>query len=213
MNIYEKLQAMRCDLQGAELKKSGYNKFAGYNYFDLSDFLPTINALMLSYKVCSAISYGVETATLVLTDAEKPGNTITFTSPMSSASLKGCHEVQNLGAVQTYLRRYLYTTAFEIVEHDALDSTQGKPVEAAQKPTQAVQKAAEAALEATQQDEPAKQSMARVTALYKAAEVAGKSMDDVKKVTQSLYGCAPYALTDEQYEAVMKRLVSKKASA
>jgi hypothetical protein len=46
---------------------------------------------------------------------------------MSSAALKGCHEVQNLGAVQTYLRRYLWTNAFEIVEHDSIDSA--KPVE------------------------------------------------------------------------------------
>jgi hypothetical protein len=30
-----------------------------------------------------------------------------------------------LGAVQTYLRRYLWTNAFEIVEHDALDATTG----------------------------------------------------------------------------------------
>jgi hypothetical protein len=35
--------------------------------------------------------------------------------------------VQNLGAVQTYIRRYLWVAALEIVEHDALDSS--KPVE------------------------------------------------------------------------------------
>ena len=45
---------------------------------------------------------------------------------MSEAALKGCHAVQNLGAVQTYLRRYLWTTALEIVEHDAIDATTGK---------------------------------------------------------------------------------------
>jgi hypothetical protein len=45
---------------------------------------------------------------------------------MSTAALKGCHEVQNLGAVQTYLRRYLWVAALEIVEHDALDATTGK---------------------------------------------------------------------------------------
>jgi hypothetical protein len=44
---------------------------------------------------------------------------------MSSAALKGCHDVQNLGAVQTYLRRYLWTNAFEIVEHDAIDAKTG----------------------------------------------------------------------------------------
>jgi hypothetical protein len=45
---------------------------------------------------------------------------------MSSAALKGCHDVQNLGAVQTYLRRYLWVNAFEIVEHDALEPLTGK---------------------------------------------------------------------------------------
>jgi hypothetical protein len=33
--------------------------------------------------------------------------------------------VQNIGAVETYQRRYLWVTAMEIVEHDALDSSEG----------------------------------------------------------------------------------------
>jgi len=41
------------------------------------------------------------------------------------------HDVQNLGAVQTYLRRYLYVNAFEIVEHDAIDKTEQKRKEPA----------------------------------------------------------------------------------
>lgn len=56
-----------------------------------------------------------------------PSESITITSPLSSASLKGCHEVQNLGAVETYQRRYLWVAALEIVEHDAIDS--GEPAE------------------------------------------------------------------------------------
>jgi hypothetical protein len=44
---------------------------------------------------------------------------------MGSAALKGCHEVQNIGAVETYQRRYLWVSAMEIVEHDALDATTG----------------------------------------------------------------------------------------
>jgi len=56
-----------------------------------------------------------------IVDNEKPEDRIIITSPMSTAALKGCHEVQNLGAVQTYLRRYFWVAALEIVEHDALD--------------------------------------------------------------------------------------------
>ena len=50
---------------------------------------------------------------------------VSLDSPMGSAALKGCHEVQNIGAVETYQRRYLWVTAMEIVEHDALDSSEG----------------------------------------------------------------------------------------
>jgi hypothetical protein len=70
------------------------------------------------------VSFTAETAYLTIHETEGDGF-VTFTSPMSSAALKGCHDVQNLGAVQTYLRRYLWTNAFEIVEHDALDATTG----------------------------------------------------------------------------------------
>lgn len=125
-NIYEKLQGMRVALHKTELKKSGKNTHTGYNYFELGDFLPTINTLMDECKVCGVVRFGIELATLTLYDSEQPESTIEFTSPMSTAALKGCHDVQNLGAVQTYLRRYLYTTAFEIVEYDALDALVGK---------------------------------------------------------------------------------------
>lgn len=125
MNIYEKLQAMRVALQGMNIKKSGENKFAGYKYYELGDFLPPINQLMKEHGVCSAVSYGAEEATLTLYNIEKPEESIIFFSPMAKAELKGAHPIQNLGAVETYQRRYLYMTAFEIVEADALDATQG----------------------------------------------------------------------------------------
>jgi hypothetical protein len=48
---------------------------------------------------------------------------IVIASPMAGAELKGAHPIQNLGAVETYQRRYLWMTAMEIVEHDAIDSS------------------------------------------------------------------------------------------
>jgi len=122
MNIYEKLQTMRVALQNMNLKKSGQNKFSGYNYFELGDFLPAINQLMLDNKVTSIITFDTN-AVLTLINTEKTDETITFTSPMREAVLKGAHPIQNLGAVETYSRRYLYMVAFEIVESDMLDAT------------------------------------------------------------------------------------------
>ena len=92
---------------------------------ELGDFLPEINNLFHQHGLFSQVSYTADTATLTVTDTDD-GSSVVFTSPMGSAALKGCHEVQNIGAVETYQRRYLYVTALEIVEHDALDASTGK---------------------------------------------------------------------------------------
>jgi hypothetical protein len=129
MKVYKKLVEARLALQGKALNKSGHNKFAGYKYFELGDFLPEIQKIFKEVGLCDVISFTQDLATMVVYDVED-GTSVTFTSPMGSAQLKGCHEVQNIGAVETYQRRYLYVTALAIVEHDALDATTGSaPVE------------------------------------------------------------------------------------
>jgi len=125
MKVYKKLIDARNMLQTKELTKSGHNKFAGYKYFELGDFLPSIQAIFKDVGLVDVISFTAEVATMTIFDVED-GSSIVFTSPMGSASLKGCHEVQNIGAVETYQRRYLYTTAMAIVESDALDATTAK---------------------------------------------------------------------------------------
>jgi hypothetical protein len=124
MKVYKKLVAVRSELQSMSLSKSGHNKFAGYKYFELGDFLPSIQMLFNKHGLCDVISFTEDLATMVVYDTDD-GSSVTFTSPMGSAQLKGCHEVQNIGAVETYQRRYLYVTALAIVEHDALDATTG----------------------------------------------------------------------------------------
>jgi hypothetical protein len=122
MGVHKKLMEARLLLQHAPLKKSGHNKFAGYSYFELGDFLPTINSIFYKVGLCGVVSFGKELASLTITDTED-GSEIVLTSPMAEANLKGCHPIQNLGAVETYTRRYLWVSAMEIVEHDALDSS------------------------------------------------------------------------------------------
>ena len=122
MSIFEKLNQARLEFQNMGVKKSGKNSYAGYTYYELSDIIPAINKLADKLKFCCVINFTNDLAKLDFCDLEKDER-ITFASPMSSASLKGCHEVQNLGAVETYIKRYLYQNCFEIVEGDALDST------------------------------------------------------------------------------------------
>ena len=135
MKVFKKLSEARVALQSRELTKSGHNKFAGYKYFELGDFLPAIQEIFNTVGLVDVISFTDEVATMTIY-AHEDGSSVTFTSPMGSASLKGCHEVQNIGAVETYQRRYLYTVAMAVSEHDALDATTGgtppepKPVKA-----------------------------------------------------------------------------------
>jgi hypothetical protein len=122
MGVHKKLMTARMRLQGTELKKSGHNKFAGYQYFELGDFLPQINKIFHEEGLCGVVSYTKDYADLTITDTED-GTCLSISSPMVEANLKGAHAIQNLGAVETYQRRYLWMTAMEIVEHDALDSS------------------------------------------------------------------------------------------
>ena len=122
MGVHKKLMEARIALQEAPLKKSGHNKFAGYQYFELGDFLPQINEIFYNKGLCGVISYTKDYADLTITDVDD-GTSISISSPMVEANLKGAHAIQNLGAVETYQRRYLWMTAMEIVEHDALDSS------------------------------------------------------------------------------------------
>lgn len=193
MNIYEKLQKCRVELQSKGLNKSGNNKFAGYTYFELSDFLPTINHLCLEHKLMTQTSFTNDIAILRIINAEAPDEVIEFTSPMASAQLKGCHDIQNLGAVETYQRRYLLVTAFEIVENDALDPLNGKDDKSKNdsnsnsKNTNSNQK---------------KLSEAQIKRMYAIANSKGYDNAKVVKGILSRYNCKPEDMTKQQYDEV-----------
>jgi len=121
--VYAKLQKCRVELQNMELKKSGHNKFAGYRYFELGDFLPAVNTLFDIYGLAYSLQFDREMATMFIIDVDT-GSSIKFTCPMEQAILKGCMPVQNLGASITYITRYLLVMALAICEHDAVDASE-----------------------------------------------------------------------------------------
>ena len=121
MSVHKKLMQARVKLQSTEMKKSGLNKFAGYSYFELSDFIPHIQTIFNDIGLCGVVSFTHSHAELTITDVDD-GTMIVISSPMAEANLKGAHPIQNLGAVLSYQRRYLWMAAMEIVEHDIIDS-------------------------------------------------------------------------------------------
>ena len=127
MSVHKKLMQARVKLQSVEMKKSGLNKFAGYSYFELGDFIPHVQIIFNDLGLCGVVTFNTEYAQLCITDVED-GTVIVITSPMAAAELKGAHPIQNLGASLSYQRRYLWMAAMELTEHDPIDSA--PPVEA-----------------------------------------------------------------------------------
>lgn len=151
-NVYEKLAEARVMLQNKKLKKSGYNKYGDFNYFELSDFLPSVNEIFAQLKLCSQFSLTKEiyddnatndVAKLFVINTEEPSDVLLFSSPVAEANMKGAVAIQQLGAMHTYMRRYLWLIAMEICENDEIDATSGKQPETAPKqPTGTVERKA-----------------------------------------------------------------------
>lgn len=136
--LFEKIQAVRVGLQDMEIKKSG--KMNGRDnklYLELADFIHPLNQLMLAERFTAIVNFTPDNATLTAYDFDSD-QTFTITSPMREAKVQGCNEMQNLGAVETYQRRYLYMAMFDIAESDILDGgadDNGKPKAPIEKPT------------------------------------------------------------------------------
>jgi hypothetical protein len=135
MNVYKKLQAARTKLHKTPLGKSGKNSFAKFNYFELSDFLPEVTAIFNELGLCEVINFNTDTATLTIHDADADGQ-IVFTTPLVYADMGKVQSIQNLGATHTYIRRYLYLLAMNVLENDVVDAAEPKapPAKVAPKP-------------------------------------------------------------------------------
>jgi hypothetical protein len=151
------------------------------------------------------VEFGKELAAIRILNTDDPRDSYLITSPMSSAALKGCHEVQNLGAVQTYLRRYLWVAALEIVEHDAIDSS--KPVEEAPKKMQSSKSVAKAELETFSEEEQQflKEQAMEVLACLPDEVAMFQRYEEIKKSLDSDEQTAWWAFFDSKSRASLKK--------
>ena len=117
---------IRVELQNAKLKKSGRNKFAGFEYFELADFLPKLNELMLEEEMNDRFYVQNGYAVLELIKGEESQTyTIPFSQfdvPVNKQGQPSMQEIQYLGALNTYYKRYLYLNAFGITDGEVIDS-------------------------------------------------------------------------------------------
>lgn len=191
LNLFQKLQKARVELQEMNLKKSGQNKFAGFNYYELSDFLPAINIICNNVGLFTAISFDNEYAILRIYDCEDMDKFVEFKSPMKEIDQKGCNAIQSLGSVETYSRRYLYLTAFEIVENDFSDAVLGSDNN-----------------KRNLSNTITNGTKSQINILAKQyAELADKTIDDVMNVLSEKYQFATLeTLTDDVGQAMCKQL-------
>lgn len=128
MSVYKKLQEARVILQNTKLNKSGKNKFAGFSYFELGDFIPQVTEIFNTIGLCGVVSFTHDTAYLTVHETVGDGF-ITFTSPLVMAENAKGQAIQSLGSTHTYFRRYLWLMCMEITENDVIDAVdQSVPV-------------------------------------------------------------------------------------
>lgn len=135
MNIYEKLMTVRCDLLNKNLSKSGYNKFSHFAYYELKDFLSVATKMFKEQKLYSrfslhpATSTEQETVYFTIINIEEPKEKEVYILPSAECFIGvkkdgtgGADPIQNLGGRITYLRRYMYFIALDLIEDDSVDN-------------------------------------------------------------------------------------------
>ncbi|MBQ2871608.1 ERF family protein [bacterium] len=116
-NLKQKLQEARMLLKKENITKSGKNSFTKVGYYTLSDILPPITRVCHEVRMTPLVTFDKEVATLTIYDWDSE-ETLSATSPMVEQKDGKMNEIQILGSLETYQRRYILQNVFDIVEED-----------------------------------------------------------------------------------------------
>ena len=125
MNLYQKVAKIKGEMSSMNFTKTGKNSFTKFNYFQLDDFEPTLEKLCSQNGVVTYFQFALDTARMVVVDADDPTQKIEVDSPVDVSFGKTSSKMQDIGAMQTYARRYLFMSFFGITESDFLDEVAG----------------------------------------------------------------------------------------
>lgn len=140
LNVLKKLQKCRVELQSKNLKQTGKNAYSNYSYYELGDFLPSVNEIAEKNGLCPIFHFDNQSATLTIFNTDNTEEQVIFKTPVEIPNLKGCSVIQNIGGAQTFARRYLYVMAFEISEADTVNNGVDQQEEMNKKPISTVKK-------------------------------------------------------------------------
>ena len=175
-NLNESIIQIRVDLQNSKIKKSGINKYAGFEYYELADFLPRLNELMLQYGINDKFTIEEDKATLTLIKGEETQSYNIpferFDTPLNKNGSPSMQDIQYLGALNTYYKRYLYLNAFGITDGEVIDSMDNNEIQKGTKSTKKVTKTTEKKEQPKGADLPIQESqIERIKELYTAEEL------------------------------------------
>ena len=129
ISLEAKLMEARRRFLEKNVKKTGINRYAEFKYFTLEDIVPVKVAIFNELGLADTIQFDGEKneARLFLYDADNGTRApLVFTSQLAPDESLVKNPIQKVGAVQTYVRRYLYLNVLDIVEADIIDETSGK---------------------------------------------------------------------------------------
>ena len=134
LNIYGKLAVARGKFLNSGIKKEGKNTYAEFKYFRLDEIIPVKQKIFTELGLSDMISFTQDYAVLTLVNVDNPEEVIQFMSQLAPDESLIKNPIQKVGAIQTYVRRYLYMLALDIIESDGIEETTGKPVDEDNKP-------------------------------------------------------------------------------
>ncbi len=120
-NVWMRINAVKKGLRNTKLSKTGRNKFSNYDYMELNDFENVLEDLCDKEGINTTFFWYPDKAVLKITNVENPTDFVEVCSPVVDCGIKGASPIQNLGGMQTYIRRYLFTSTFGIAEHDIIE--------------------------------------------------------------------------------------------
>lgn len=129
LTLRQKLAVLRAHMAGLDLKKSGRNNHANFDYYELGDFLPDALKKMSELKMIGVTDFysSDQFVFLDILDCEdENAQPIRFATEKAQVTIQGAQRMQNIGGEHTYHRRYLWMDALEISEPDTLDAISGK---------------------------------------------------------------------------------------
>ncbi len=131
-NVYQKLLEARAKFLKANVQKTGKNMHLSFKYFELEDIVPVATDIFTEVGIIPLVNFTTDTASITIVNTDNPEETIELSAPfnqispiVSNTGKQATNEMQALGSSVTYMRRYLYMIALDIVENDTIDSSIG----------------------------------------------------------------------------------------